>query len=351
MDQLIDATVPAAIRLGRSRSRIPPALAEEHAPAARAPRHRRAQTRRCSSSLIGMGYYDTITPRDPAQHPRKPRLVHPVHPLPGGDFPGPPRGAAELPDDGRRPDRPADRQRLAAGRGDGRGRGHGDVPPRTRGKRTEEPSGLPTTATPRRSPSSTTRAATRWASRSVTSPEIRIRNSTRRDDLPACSCSTPTPTAHVGDYHRPVLEAGPPPALRRRGRPARAHAPEAARRVGMPTSPWARRSGSACRSATAAPTPPSIATHRTARPQAARPPGRRLQGRNRPARLPPGDADPRAAHSPRQGHEQHLHRPGSPGDHGQHVRRLPRPDGLRRIATRVHAADPGVAQTACGPAG
>ena len=64
----------------------------------------------------------------PAQRPGEPRLVHAVHALPGRDRPGPPRGAAQLPDDGRGPDRAAARQRLAARRGDGRGRGDDHVP-------------------------------------------------------------------------------------------------------------------------------------------------------------------------------------------------------------------------------
>ena len=40
--------------------------------------------------------------------------------------------------------------------------------------------------------------------------------------------------------------------------------------------------------------------------------------------LPHGAPDPRAAHPPRQGHEQHLHRAGAAGGDGQHVRGLPR---------------------------
>ena len=43
------------------------------------------------------------------------------------------------------------------------------------------------------------------------------------------------------------------------------------------------------------------------------------------ARLPAGPADPRAAHPPREGHQQHLHRPGAARRHRLHVRRLPRP--------------------------
>ena len=62
------------------------------------------------------------------------------------------------------------------------------------------------------------------------------------------------------------------------------------------------------------------------RPRAppARPPRRRLGRRRGPPGLPPRPADPRAAHPPRQGHLQHLHRPGAAGRRGVDVRRLPR---------------------------
>ena len=61
---------------------------------------------------------------DPPQRPREPGLVHRLHALPAGDLPGPARGAAELPDDGRRPHRPAARQRLHARRVHRGRRGH-----------------------------------------------------------------------------------------------------------------------------------------------------------------------------------------------------------------------------------
>ena len=65
-----------------------------------------------------------VTPaRDPAQRAGEPGLVHRLHALPAGDLAGPARGAAELPDDGRGPHRPARRQRLAPRRGHGRRRG------------------------------------------------------------------------------------------------------------------------------------------------------------------------------------------------------------------------------------
>ena len=62
-------------------------------------------------------------------------------------------------------------------------------------------------------------------------------------------------------------------------------------------------------------------------PQPPRPPGRRLDRRRRPPRLPPRPADPRAAHPPGEGHLQHLHRPGAAGRHGRPLRRVARPRG------------------------
>ena len=87
-------------------------------------------------SMIGLGYYATITPAgDPPQRAREPGLVHRLHAVPAGDLAGPPRGAAQLPDDGRRPDRAADRQRVAARRGHGRRRGDDACPPGARAPR------------------------------------------------------------------------------------------------------------------------------------------------------------------------------------------------------------------------
>ena len=63
------------------------------------------------TSMIGLGYYGTHHPAGhPAQRAREPGLVHRVHAVPAGDQPGPAGGAAELPDRGRRPHRPADRR-------------------------------------------------------------------------------------------------------------------------------------------------------------------------------------------------------------------------------------------------
>ena len=50
---------------------------------------------------------------------REPGLVHAVHAVSGRDRAGPPRIAAQFPDDGRGPDGDGDGERVAAGRGDG----------------------------------------------------------------------------------------------------------------------------------------------------------------------------------------------------------------------------------------
>ena len=59
----------------------------------------------------------------------------------------------------------------------------------------------------------------------------------------------------------------------------------------------------------------------------ARPPRRRVGRRRRPPGPPPRPADPRAAHPPREGHVQHLHRPGAARGHRLDVRRVPRARG------------------------
>ena len=64
----------------------------------------------------------------------------------------------------------------------------------------------------------------------------------------------------------------------------------------------------------------------------------------RPPRLPPRPADPRAAHPPREGDLQHLHRAGAPRRHGEHVCRLARPRRPRRASP---AASRGLTRRAC----
>ena len=88
------------------------------------------------------------------------------------------------------------------------------------------------------------------------------------------------------------------------------------------------------------------------RASAARPPGRRVAGCRRPPRLPPLAADARAAHPPREGDLEHLHRPGAAGRHGRDVRGLPRarraPRRSRpRSRARRRRSPNGCARTAC----
>ncbi len=94
---------------------------------------------------------------------------------------------------------------------------------------------------------------------------------------------------------------------------------------GAPTSSSAPASASACRSATAVRTRPSSPRRDAYKRQM---PGRIVgvsQDADGGRALPAGAPDPRAAHPPRAGDEQHLHGAGAAGDHGRDVRRLPRP--------------------------
>ena len=132
LDAFIDAAVPGEPSACAGRWRSVPARTEHEVLADL--RARWPAATRCWRSYIGMGYHDTHhAAGDPAQHPGEPGLVHGLHAVPGRDRAGPPRGAAQLPDDGQRPDRPADRERLAARRGHRRRRGDGDGARASRG--------------------------------------------------------------------------------------------------------------------------------------------------------------------------------------------------------------------------
>ena len=120
---LIDAIVPPAIR-EQAPMKLAAPVPEAEA-LAQAARDRRAEQGAEVVHRAGLLRH-AHAGRDPAQHPREPRLVHRVHALPAGDLAGAARGAGQLPDDGVRPDRHGDRQRLDARRGDGR-RGSDDA--------------------------------------------------------------------------------------------------------------------------------------------------------------------------------------------------------------------------------
>ena len=139
---------------------------------------------------------------------------------------------------------------------------------------------------------------------------------------------------------------------------------------------WARPSASACRCGTGVPTRP---TWRCAPASSETCPDASSASPStpRPARLPLGAPDPRAAHPPREGDVQHLHRTGPPCGGRRHVRGVPRcrgtaghrapgprPDGAagrrtggRRLhrsstgssSTRSSSRPPGAPRRSCGP--
>ena len=177
----------------------------------------------------------------------------------------------------------------------------------------------------------------RWASRSWSATTTTFDFDATRSS--ARWCSTRPPTATICDYAAFVEQAHAAGALVAVA--ADLLAPDAAARrraSSAPTSPSAARSASACRWATAArtrPTSPRATSYKRHMPG-------RIVGVSKDAHgqpcAAPGAADPRAAHPPREGHEQHLHRAGAAGRHGRHVRRLPRPRrAAARSPQRVHA--------------
>jgi glycine dehydrogenase len=98
LDALIDETVPASLRqaepldFGAPRSERELLIARMRQVAQK----NKVFTTHDRAGLPRHGH----APRDPAQHPGEPRLVHGLHALPARDQPGPARGAPELPDDG-----------------------------------------------------------------------------------------------------------------------------------------------------------------------------------------------------------------------------------------------------------
>ena len=112
LDEFIAAVVPDDIRLKQPLA-LPPGRGEgEVLQALRG----MAGQNKVFRSFIGMGYYPCFTPqviqRNVLENPAGTRL----HAISGRDRAGPPGSAAQLPDNGRRPDRSADRQCLAARR-------------------------------------------------------------------------------------------------------------------------------------------------------------------------------------------------------------------------------------------
>ena len=99
LDDLVEKTVPDSIR-SSAPLRLPPARTEH---AVLSELQSKAAQNQVFRSFIGMGYYDTITPRrHNACCAGKSLLVYPIHALPGGDISRAPRSIAELPDNGYR---------------------------------------------------------------------------------------------------------------------------------------------------------------------------------------------------------------------------------------------------------
>ena len=171
LDALIDEVVPPSIRLDGP---LPlPAAESEHHYLSRLRAHR---GREPGLPLLSSGSATTTAsrPRDPAERVREPRLVHALHAVSGRDRAGPPRVAAQLPDDGERPHRDGDRDRVAARRGHRGRRGDDDAPPRAgRSGRPRRTCSSSRTAAFRRRSTCCRRAPNRSASR--------------------CGSSTPTP--------------------------------------------------------------------------------------------------------------------------------------------------------------
>ena len=254
--------------------------------------------------------------RDPAQRAREPRLVHRVHALPGRDLARPARGAAQFPADGDRPHRAAGGKRVAARRSDRGGGGDGDDPAqreeqggrvlRRRGRASAGPWGhayARKVARHRARRGRRASAAERFRRVSAVSRYLRPHPRFFRSDRE--SSRGPGPRRHG---HRPPRAPAAAPAGRARRR-HRDRLGAALRRADGLRRP-ARRVHGVPRRIQAL---PARADHR------------RLGRRGRQAGAAHGAADARAAHPPRQGDEQHLHRPGAAREHGRLLRRLPRP--------------------------
>ena len=152
--------------------------------------------------------------------------------------------------------------------------------------------------------------------------------------------SYPTSTGSVVDW----TDGDRRRARRRRAggrgdRSARLRAAALPRRRWAPTSRSARRSGSACRWASAARTPGSSPSATGATRTL---PGRLVgcqHRRRRPAGAAAGAADARAAHPAREGDVEHLHRAGAARQHRRAVRRVAR--ARRTAADRAAHPRPG----------
>ena len=253
----------------------------------------------------------------------------PLHALPAGDLPGRPAGDVRVPDR----DVGADR------------RCRSPAPASTRGPRPSPPPATWRWARPERRRFVVSRGVHPAQPRDARAPtregygaevvEVGLADGLtdaaalagggRRARPPPSSCRTPTSSARSRTSRRSAAAAqGARRAARRRLRPDDARGPAAARRV---RRRHRRRRGPAARQ-------PArlrralvrlLLRHRGAHPPHAGPDRRRDRRRRRPPRLRPRPADPRAAHPPREGDPQHLHRAGAERARGDGPPRLARP--------------------------
>lgn len=114
LDGLLEAAMPPSDRTASSLD-LPPARTETQVLA-----HLRALAakNRPHHEMIGLGYYDTITPPVLRRNMlEESRLVHLIYAVSAGNLPAAARSAPHLPDPGRGPDRAPAGRRIAAGRG------------------------------------------------------------------------------------------------------------------------------------------------------------------------------------------------------------------------------------------
>ena len=326
---LIDAIVPPAIR-----ARAPLALPRraDRGRGARAPAGDRREEPGAEVVHRPGLLRHAHAGRHPAQRPRESRLVHRVHAVPAGDLAGAARGARQFPDDGLRPDRHGDRQRVDARRGDRRRRGDDAVPAR-RARARARASSSPTTCSPQTLDVVRTRARP-LGIEVVTGPAA---DAARRRRLRACCCSIRAPNGDVRDYRAlaaavhaaggTVVVAADLLALTLLAPPGEWGADVvvgSAQRFGVPMGYGGPHAG-------------YLATRdEFKRSMPGRLVGVTVDAQRRP-RVPPRAADARAAHPPREGDVEHLHGAGAARGDRRHVRGLPR---ARRasttIARRVH---------------